>query len=191
MFSTFLVTDSALTDSALPGKLRPLFPHRLRVIRENGMQSNMQRHLGIRFAALATVLALLMPTQLNSGETAPRLEAIGSLAAAHVYTSYGFIAVTADAVTAGTVTEKQVVDLMNDVTNMIDINVTALRKVHDGVSNADQLFLNDLLLVYKLIRQEATALVTYTKSNKPEDGEAFEAARTAAWPKVKQLLGIE
>ena len=120
-----------------------------------------------------------------------QLQAIGSLAAAHVYTSYGYVGVTADAFVADSFTANQVTDLMTEVTEMIDLNVEALQKVRASVGDDDQEFLDDLVRVYRLVKREAQALVIFARSKHPEDAAAFEKSRKAVWPHLKNLLGIE
>ena len=127
------------------------------------------------------------PTRISARSVA---RSIGSLAASHVYTSYGFIGVTADAVDTGSLTSAQVIDLMKEVTSMIEINVKALQRVRAGVGEQDREFLNELLQVYVLLQQEVDTLVTYARTKSTADGEAYESAREAAWLRIKGLLGI-
>lgn len=139
---------------------------------------------------LAAWISVTIPIQLSVADEI-ELQAIGSLAAAHVYTSYGYVGVTADAFVADSFTRQQVNDLMNEVSDMIDLNVEALQKVREHVGGDDREFLDDLIDVYGLVRGETIALVAYARSKEPDDAAAFEKARKAVWPKLKVLLGIE
>ena len=140
---------------------------------------------------LSVPLVLLLPHPAHGDANRAQLEAIGSLAAAHVFTSYGYIGVTADAFVEDTFTAEQVGELMTEVVNMLDINIRALRKIQESVGEEDGTFITNLVEIYELVKQQARALVAYAKSREPEDAQAFEKARTAVWPKLQWLLGIE
>ena len=106
-------------------------------------------------SALAIFAWVCMPSPTLAADDS-QLQAIGSLAAAHVYTSYGYVGVTADAFVADSFTVEQGTDLMNEVTDMIDLNVEALQKVRASVSEDDQEFLDDLIRVYRLVKRETS-----------------------------------
>lgn len=139
------------------------------------------------------VLALCSGRGLHAetSKAQDQLESIGSLSAAHIYTSYGYIGVTADAFVEKAFTAQTVTELMTEVVNMIEINIKSLRKVQDNVSKDDGEFIDAMINVYELVNLQAKALIKYVETEKPQDAEAFEKARTAAWPKLKVLLGIE
>ena len=143
------------------------------------------RHINRRISAPLAGLLARTPATPNQVSVGAFLIAIGSLAASHVYTSYGFIGVTADAVDTGSLTSAQVIDLMKEVTSMIEINVKALQRVRAGVGEQDREFLNELLQVYVLLQQEVDTLVTYARTKSTADGEAYESAREAAWLRIK------
>ena len=120
-----------------------------------------------------------------------QLQAVGSLAAAHVYTSYGYVGVMADAFVAKSFSADQVVNLMTEVTDMINLNMESLRKVRPTVVSEDQVFIDQLIRVYELVNCEARALTDFARTEKPEHAAEFEKARTAVWPHLKQVLGID
>ena len=145
------------------------------------------------FPTAVGLISLFCRMPLHAGESQPKpqLKAIGSLAAAHVYTSYGYVGAIADAFVADSFTGPQVTELMTELTDLIDINVKALRDVQKTVTDDDAHFISDLIVVYTLLQVESCALKAYAASNEPDDAQAFEASRTAVWPKLKALLGIE
>ena len=136
----------------------------------------------------------LLPCGFRSAPTGAddsQLQAVGSLAAAHVYTSYGYVGVMADAFVAKSFSAEQVVNLMTEVTDMINLNMESLRKVRPTVASEDQLFIDQLIRVYELVNCEARALTDFARTKKPEHAAEFEKARTAVWPHLKQVLGID
>ena len=138
---------------------------------------------------MAFILIAVAPGSAQADKV--QLQAIGSLAAAHVYTSYGYVGVTADAYVAESFNPKQVADLMGELNDMIDLNVSALQKVRAHVDGDDRIFLDDLIRVYGMVQKEAEALVAFAQSQEPADADSFEKARKAVWPELKVLLGID
>ena len=149
---------------------------------------------GICFTFLATALVVATvggtDTASSSAEEV-QLQAIGSLAAAHIYTSYGYVGVTADGLVAKTFTAKQVIELMSEVDDMLTMNMEALQKVSSSVSGDDRQFVDDLINIYQMVKKETMALTTYARTEKAEDAAAFEKSRKSIWPYLKQTLGIE
>ena len=143
----------------------------------------------LAWLVIACILIAVAPRSVQANKV--QLQAIGSLAAAHVYTSYGYVGVTADAYVAKSFTHKQVADLMGELNDMIDLNVSALQKVRAHVDGDDRKFLDDLIRVYGMVRKEAEALVAFAQSQEPADADRFEKSRKAVWPKLKILLGID
>lgn len=119
-----------------------------------------------------------------------QLAAVGSLAAAHVYTSYGYVGVVADAFVAKSFSADQVVNLMTETTDMINLNMESLRKVRPTLASEDQAFIDLLIHVYELVKCEARALTDFARTEKPEYAAEFEKARTAVWPHLKQVLSL-
>jgi len=151
-------------------------------------------HLGSRIPSrvLPWIVAglMLLVTSFANAENI-RLQAIGSLSAAHVYTSYGYVGVTADAYVADAFTVEQVTDLMGELDDMIELNILALKRVRQDVEGDDQEFIDDIMRVYGLVQKESQALVAFAKSQEPADADEFEKVRKAIWPELKRLLGID
>lgn len=121
-----------------------------------------------------------------------RLVCIGALASAHISTTYGYVGGVADAFAHDVYKAEKVQDLMKEVVRLADVSVKQLKTVRNGnLMDADKKVLDDVVEVYGLLQEEARALSDYTKSKDKDDLQKFENARTAAWPKIKGVLGIK
>lgn len=155
-----------------------------------------------RFAlSLVAFLALLAmpvvgraqePKKEEEPKSDDRLVCIGALAGAHIYTTYGYVGGVADAYANNVYKAEKVQDLMKEVIGLADVSVKQLKTVRNGnLVEADKKVLDDVVEVYGLLQEEARALSDYTKSKNNDDLQKFEKARTAAWPKIKVVLGIK
>lgn len=123
---------------------------------------------------------------------ADRLYLIGALGGAHVYTTYAYIGVLADGLSKELYDAEQTKTLLGEVVSVSDSLIKNLGRVRDGgVSEADNQAINNMIDIYKLLQSEAKAAIAFTDSRTAEDAEKFEEARTAVWPKIADLLGLE
>ncbi|MFN0018691.1 MAG: hypothetical protein ACKVP0_10560 [Pirellulaceae bacterium] len=128
----------------------------------------------------------------EEGKTDDRLVCIGALAGAHIYTTYGYVGTVADAYAHDIYKAEKVQDLMKEVIGLADVSMKQLKAVRNGnLVEADKKVIDDVSEVYGLLQKEAKALSDYCKSKNKDDLAKFEEARTAAWPKIKTVLGIK
>lgn len=121
-----------------------------------------------------------------------RLVAIGSLAGAHLYTTYGYIGMVIDAHRQGTYTDQRVQELMTEVINLGQANSRQLKKVRNGnLVDSDKKVIDDFLSAYELLAEEANAAIEYSRTDSSEDLAHYHQSRTAAWRKIKTILGIK
>jgi hypothetical protein len=126
------------------------------------------------------------------GKTDDRLVCIGALAGAHIYTTYGYVGTVADGYAHDVYKAEKVQDLMKEVIGLADVSIKQLKVVRNGnIVDADIKVIDDVSEVYGLLQKEAKALSDYSKSKNKDDLAKFEEARTAAWPKIKTVLGME
>jgi hypothetical protein len=153
------------------------------------------RHSWAWAVACVAVLATCSTARAQEpaeAELDDRLVCIGALAASHVYTTYGYVGGVADGYASETYDGEKVRDLMREVVNLGDTNVRLLKKVREGnIVEGDKRVVDEIIAVYGLLKQEAESLAAYAQSDDQADLDAFEAARKAAWPKIKALLGIK
>ena len=149
-------------------------------------------------AKLSLGTAILWMTALMTGVAAPaqgndaQLRSIGSLSASHIYTTYGYIGVLADAYVKDVYPGEKVKVMMSEVINIIDANMKNLQEVKSkGLSENDQKSIDNILEIYTLLKKQATALSKFSENRDRKFAQEFEAARTTVWPKVAKLLGIE
>jgi hypothetical protein len=143
---------------------------------------------------LAAIAALLVSLSLAGNAAADqKLVCIGALSGAHIYTTYGYVGGTADLYAAQSYTAERVQELMKEVVGLSDVCIKELEKVKDseGVTEEDKATIDKVIEVYQLLKQEATALSDYSKSQDKDDLDKLESARTTVWPKIKDVLGIK
>ena len=156
----------------------------------------------MRFAlSFALLFTLLIVPVVGRGEgekkeeevkTDDRLVCIGALAGAHIYTTYGYVGTVADGYAHDVYKAEKVQDLMKEVIGLAEVSMKQLKTVRNGnIVDADRKVIDDVSEVYALLQKEAKALSEYSKSKNKDDLAKFEEARTAAWPKIKAVLGIK
>lgn len=142
---------------------------------------------------MKTLLALVLALGLASGAVAQDacLEAVGGLSAGHTYTSYLLIGTTADGFAKKAFDAEHVSEVATEIGTLCG-NVTGLlAKLRGGkLSESDAKYLGEIEAIYALLKEQSAALAAYAKSNKNEDMEKYEKARTTVYPKIQTLLGI-
>jgi len=120
------------------------------------------------------------------------LETIGGLGGSYIYMIYAYIGVTADAYSRDIYEGEQIKVMMDETVNMLNTLMNLLRKVErTDVVASDKVFIDSMIEVFLLLKDEAHALATYAVSKDPADVERYDQARKTVWPKIKQLLGIK
>ncbi len=142
------------------------------------------------FAALLIAVALAFPSRARADDAC--LEAVGGASAGYVYSTYMFIGVTADAFTKKAYDADKVKQLMTVGMKMLAESEKQLEKMkRSGLDSADRAVVEEFLAVLGLLRAQAGALITYSKSGLVKDAECYEKARKKAWSRITKLLGIE
>ena len=121
-----------------------------------------------------------------------RLYLIGALGGAHVYTTYAYIGVLADGLSKELYTDQQTTELLGEVVTVSDSLIKNMERVRDGgLSEADTEAINNMIDIYKLLKDEANAAIKFTQTRAVEDAEQFDQIRTTVWPKISALLGLD
>lgn len=151
--------------------------------------------LSVRSGCLVALLLtvwLVAPAQAVRAADDAHLRSIGSLGASHIYTTYGYIGVLADAYVRDVYTAEKVQELMGEVTGIINANLKNLEAVKKaGLSEADAVSVDEMIGIYKLLQVQATTLSEFSKTKDRDKAQAFEKTRQEVWPKIAKLLGIE
>lgn len=129
----------------------------------------------------------------------PKLMAIGTLGASHLYTIYGYIGVMADGYVGVTVdgenhrvyTTERISELTPEITDMCDRCRVRLEALRGELNDEDLAVANHMIEIYDLLSRQARALERFAKSGTQEDAEEFEEIRTTVWPEIATLLHIE
>jgi NACalpha-BTF3-like transcription factor len=123
----------------------------------------------------------------------PWLVAIGVLAGQNIYVTYAYIGSVADGYARNYYDAAQVQELMKETISLTDVAIEHLDGVQKTkIVDADKQAIARVAEVMGLLKQEAQALSDYAQSQSQDEEalEAYEAARTAAWPKIKQALRL-
>jgi hypothetical protein len=120
-----------------------------------------------------------------------RLYLIGAMGATQVYLSYAYIGAIGDGYVNKSYDAPKVQELMGEVSGMSQHLVQQLEKVNAGdLTNEDRAAITQMIDINRLLKKEADALVTFSKSPTAPNAEAFESVRREVWPKIAKLLGI-
>ncbi len=122
----------------------------------------------------------------------PWLLAIGVLSGQNIYVTYAYIGSVADGYSKRAYTPEQVQSLMKEVIGLTDVAIEHLEKVEaTKIIDPDRKAIERVVEIMRLLKQEAEALSTFTRTESDADLQAYEAARTSAWPKIKEALQME
>ncbi len=170
------------------------------------------RGLWVLFASgvIATFVAAQAPSKLSAPSSEvptvvdPKLQLIGSLSSRHVYTLYGYIGVVADGVAkkpespvSPEMAERMQAERLLAERMMAEVGVMAdqlttelegLRKTELTVEDAEAV--DEIIAIYRLLKEQAEALRAYARNNTEANGGAFQKKRTEVWPRIAKLLGI-
>jgi hypothetical protein len=81
---------------------------------------------------------------------------------------------------------------MKEVIGLTDVAIEHLEKVEaTKIIDSDRKAIERVVEIMRLLKQEAEALSTFTRTDSDADLQAYEAARTSAWPKIKEALQME
>jgi hypothetical protein len=122
----------------------------------------------------------------------PWLLAIGVLSGQNIYVTYAYIGSVADGYYHKVYSADQVQSLMKETVSLTDVAIEHLRKVESTkIVDSDRKAIARVVEIMGLLKQEAEALSDYTKTQSDADLQAYETARTSAWPKIKESLQME
>lgn len=145
----------------------------------------------IIFLLSISLFVLLTGATVQASEQSIYLEAIGGFSGSYIYTSYAYIGATADAYAKDIYTAGQVKTMMDEKSKIIFHLIDMLNKVRNtNIVENDKIFIDSMIEILELLKVEADALSAFASSNNPADVEKYDVARKKAWPKIKQLLGI-
>jgi hypothetical protein len=117
-----------------------------------------------------------------------QLQAIGGLGVGQITSTIGLVGALADIVSKENYTQKRLEDVLNETITGLDSPKKLLRRLQDAnISDSDAEFLDKMIGVYNALQRESRDLITYVKSNKPEDAQRFENSRQTVLRKLADL----
>lgn len=120
-----------------------------------------------------------------------QMEAIGAVGAGYLYMTHGAIGAAGDALVKEVYKPEQVQGMMKETLAGLDVIAEQLRKVQAaGIDQADSAALGDMLAIIALLKEQATALSTYSATKDQAEAQRFSKARQECWSKIKVMLGI-
>jgi len=127
-----------------------------------------------------------------TAEESPHLTAIGVLAGQNIYTSYAYIGAIADGYGSKTYSAVQVQQLMDEVAKMLELTHKHVQHVCDVTEAGDErAAIEEVLTIFDLLSNEARALARYARTGTESDLQAYDKARSSAWPMVQELLELQ
>jgi hypothetical protein len=144
----------------------------------------------------AALLALLDDPQANGD---PKLLAVGTLGASHVYTTYGYIGVMADAYAGISIdgeihriyTAERIAELTPVIVERCEECKARLEALRGELNEDDMAVADQMIEIYDLLAMQARALERFTKSNSPRDADEFEQLRMTVWTEIASLLHLD
>ncbi|MFP4374282.1 MAG: hypothetical protein ACLFPO_08115 [Spirochaetaceae bacterium] len=139
-----------------------------------------------RSVALLMLAAVALPVLAQ--EEDPALYAVGALGASNLYSSYVVLATVADGYASASYSENTARDLAEESIALHESSVDALRRLVDQnvVSASDRAIVADMIEAHELLIRQAEGLMAYLDD--PDDFEAFQRYREAAWEKISTIL---
>ena len=120
------------------------------------------------------------------------LETIGGFIGPYIYTTYGYIAVTADAYTKKLYPAERVRIMMDESVNMLRVLIDSLKKVQaTNLHDADKEYLDQTIQVLNDLKTVADSLSAFVASGNKADAERYEETRKKVWPMIKEHLRIK
>jgi hypothetical protein len=128
----------------------------------------------------------------DSSEVESRLLlTVGALAGQNVYVTYAYIGTVADGYANKVYSADQVQELMKEVVGLCSVAHDFMQNLAESKITADdRATIEHMAGILDLLRQEADALSSFAKSESKKDLDAYDAARSAAWPQIQSALGI-
>lgn len=118
-------------------------------------------------------------------------EAVGSLAGLNLYQTYLNIGLLADGKAEGVYEAKQARELLDSILKPIDDTTARLARLAKAAPKEDREALETAQRLYNLLQKQGKSLRAFWESGKKEDGDAYEAARKAAWEGIAKFLKLE
>ncbi|MBI2899064.1 MAG: hypothetical protein HYY17_02700 [Planctomycetes bacterium] len=132
------------------------------------------------------------PLQDEKPKDDPKLLAIGGLGGSAVYFSFLLVGTTADAFGKESYDADQVKTIVDSVMTLLKTNADQIAAVRrGGLTEEDDKYANELIVVLGMIRDYAKLLGDYAKGKDPKVAQKFDDQRKKTWERVKKLLGIK
>jgi len=124
--------------------------------------------------------------------TGASLDAVGRLAASHLYQTYLNIGMLADARAEGTYDTDSAREVLATVVGLVEGSEKQLDAIGRGTLTAeDKAALADVRKQSAALREVAASLDRFWKTGRKEDGARYEAQRKKAWAGIEKLLGLK
>jgi hypothetical protein len=122
----------------------------------------------------------------------PLLEAVGTLSASHLYTTYLNIGLIADGRAEGIYDEKAAKQLLVTLESLMDAVDKSLEKVaKQKLDKDDSDSLNRIRKLSTLLRRQSKELQEFWAGGEKARGDKYEKTRKESWAGISDLLGLE
>jgi hypothetical protein len=130
-----------------------------------------------------------------AGDKADRqqlLQAVGLLAASHLYQAYLNIGFMADGKAEGTYTEKDIKEILGTVLALLDGLDKQLDKVgKQELTKEDRQALDEIRRLAGLLQEQGKELQAFWSTGDKSHGDRYEKLRQEAWQGISKLMKLE
>ncbi|MEW5723000.1 MAG: hypothetical protein AB1896_07835 [Thermodesulfobacteriota bacterium] len=144
-----------------------------------------------RIFLLILLLAWVSPAGAPASDDNVYIDTIGALSGSYIYMTYGYIGVVADAYSKDLYEAGQIKHMMEEKVTFINKLVQSLRQVQGtNLAQTDREFIEAMIEILDLLKQEAESLAAFATSNDPAEVEHFDQVRQEAWSQIKKVFGV-
>ncbi len=146
--------------------------------------------------AVTACLMVLQPQRADAGPAgnqAAQLEALGATAAIALYNSHLLVAISADALLKGSVTDSQAMLMITEQRNMMNILAPYVENLLNSgtLTTADAGALERIRTCCQNIVILADSLDAYVGDKSPENAYIVEERRKESYASIAQFLGLD
>ena len=146
----------------------------------------------MRSVVIAVVTTLLFAATAAAQTPDPRLEALGALTAAQLYTTWRYLDAADSAMGSKKYSAKQVESLMAEASAMTqNVSTFVSRLAKTNITDADKRYFKEAAVILGLLEDQANALKARALVDNKASQAAYAKASQAAWARIKSLLNLK
>jgi hypothetical protein len=153
------------------------------------------RNVAIGICVVLAIIGLIITAPAHIVAQEPDdtlLVTLGAVSAQGLLLTYTAIGTAADASVKAVYEADKALELMQMYEQLINTISQSLEDLSaSGILSAeDKAFIDETIICYSFLNNQAQAFAKYIQTNKQEHADAFEFNRKKAWEKISKLLNI-